>query len=422
MQSILALLLILLVLFADVYFIFPWLSASNLFLLSTTFLVLTNIRRITFFDYAPNENKYLKRLLIIFYLFLAYMSLNDFLHGIWMEKAPSMFILSLFPFVLIAFRTTTDKSRLLFLYLKLFIIYNFFFSLLQFAGVHITVGSLLSFTPLIGVEQLFIGATDEGLRITGAYGNTLNVAAIAGYATIIFYFTIKDKLLRWQKKSFRYFLLAIAMVLTTQTRAAVLGTVIAIIFVELFTASYNTRKIKFVVVLSGIALAIFYFGVPYYFEDTRLLKFDDTSFLSRIQINYFAILGTIKTAPFLGIPYLVNSAQEEAISRVIQTGIMLSNVDFGPIIFDFVTFHCEPAFYLRSYGLIGFVFYLLFYFSLFNYIKNSDKHTLYKKALFCIVIAFFLFNLTHNGKIIQSLVIWILLSLDFKNNIIAEKS
>jgi len=132
MQPILTLFVVLLVLLADVYFIVPWLSVTNIFVLSMAFLVLTNIRRIPFFGFAPLEDKYLKRLLIVFYLFLTYMSLDDYLHGIWMEKAPSIFFISLFPFVLLAFRKITDKSKLLFLYLKLFIIFNLFFSLMQF--------------------------------------------------------------------------------------------------------------------------------------------------------------------------------------------------------------------------------------------------------------------------------------------------
>lgn len=422
MQPIFTVFVILLVLLADVYFIFPWLSVPNIFLLSMAFLVLTNIRRIPFFDFAPNENKYLKRLLIVFYLFLTYMSLDDYLHGIWLEKAPSTFFVSLYPFVLLAFRTITNQSKLLFLYLKLFIIYNLFFVVLQFWGVPITIGSLLSPFPLLDVDLLFQGDTSEGLRATGAFASPLNIAGTASFLAIVCYYTTKDKLLRRQHKPFRYLLIAIAMVLATQTRAAFLGIMIAIIFVELLSSQYLTHKVKIIGVLSFIAIVISYFGALSHFEDTRLLKFDDTSFLARIQINYFAILGTLHTAPFLGVPYLADSIQEEKISKIIETGIILSNIDFGPIIYDFVTFHCEPAFYLRSYGLIGFTLYVLFYLSLFNYIKNSNKHPLYKKTLFCIIIFFFLFNLTHNGKIIQTLPVWILLSLDFNNNISAEES
>jgi len=422
MQPIFTVFVILLVLLADVYFIFPWLSVPNIFLLSMAFLVLTNIRRIPFFDFAPNENKYLKRLLIVFYLFLTYMSLDDYLHGIWLEKAPSTFFVSLYPFVLLAFRTITNQSKLLFLYLKLFIIYNLFFVVLQFWGVPITIGSLLSPFTLLGVDRLFQGDTSEGLRVTGAFASPLNIAATCGYFAIVLFYATKDKLLRRVNKSFRYFLIAIAMVLATQTRAAFLSIMIAIIFVELLSSQYVTSKVKIIGVLSFIAILIFYFGVLSHFENTRLLVFDDTSFLARIQINYFAILGTLNTAPFLGVPYLADSTQEEAISKIIQTGIILSNIDFGPLIFDFVTFHCEPAYYFRSYGLIGFIFYLSFYISLFSYIKNSDKHYLYKNALFCIIIACFLFNLTHNGKIIQSLVIWLLISLNFNNNLITEDS
>jgi len=275
---------------------------------------------------------------------------------------------------------------------------------------------------MFGVERLFQGDTPEGLRITGAYASPLNIAGIAGYAAIVFYYTTKDKFFRRQHKSFRYLLIAVAMVLATQTRAACLGITISIIFVELLSSQYFTDRIKTIFVLGFIAIVISYFGVLSYFENTRLLNIYDTSFLARIQINYFAILGTLNTAPFLGVPYLADSIQEEKISKIIETGIILSNIDFGPIIYDFVTFHCEPAFYLRSYGLIGFTLYVLFYLSLFNYIKNSNKHPLYKKTLFCIIIFFFLFNLTHNGKIIQTLPVWILLSLDFNNNISAEES
>jgi len=350
------------------------------------------------------------------------MSLDDYLHGIWMEKAPSIFFISLFPFVLLAFRKTTDKSKLLFLYLKLFIIYNLFFSLMQFWDVQITSGSLFSLLPMFGVDRLFQGDTSEGLRITGAYASPLNIAGIAGFAAIVFYYTTKDKFLRRQQKPFRYILIAVVMVLATQTRAAFVGLVIAIILVEILSSQSLSKRIKVICMLSVIIMPMLYFDILSHFEDSRLLKFDDTSFLARVQINYFAILGTLKMAPFLGVPYLADSMQIENISRIIETGITLSNIDFGPLIFDFVTFHCEPAYYFRSYGLIGFILYLLFYTSLFSYIKNSNKHPLYKKALYGIVLSFFLFNLTHNGKIIQTIEIWVLLSLDYDNNITAEKS
>lgn len=421
MQSILVLLLILSVLLADIYFIFPWLKVSNIFVLSIAFLVLTNIRRMPFFDFAPEENKYLKRLLVIFYIFLAYISLDNYLHGIFLERAPSIIIISFSPLILFATRQT-NQSKLLFLYLRFFIIYNAFFSFMQFAGFHITIGSLLSFLPIVGAEQAFQGDTPEGLRVTGAYGSTLNIASSAGFFAIVLFYASINKLFNWLHKTIPYLIIAIVLLIATQTRAAFVGIIIAIIFVELLTSQHMTRKIKVICVLSVIYVLITYFGVLSYFGYTRLLWFDDSSFLARIQINYFAILGTLNTAPFLGVPYLADSIQEEKISKIIETGIILSNIDFGPIIYDFVTFHCEPAFYLRSYGLIGFTLYVLFYLSLFNYIKNSNKHPLYKKTLFCIIIFFFLFNLTHNGKIIQTLPVWILLSLDFNNNISAEES
>jgi hypothetical protein len=264
---------------------------------------------------------------------------------------------------------------------------------MQFAGFHITIGSLLSFLPIVGAEQAFQGDTPEGLRVTGAYGSTLNIASSAGFFAIVLFYASINKLFNWLHKTIPYLIIAIVLLIATQTRAAFVGIIIAIIFVELLTSQHMTRKIKVICVLSVISVLITYFGVLSYFGYTRLLWFDDSSFLARIQINYFAILGTLNTAPFLGVPYLADSIQEEKISKIIETGIILSNIDFGPIIYDFVTFIVN-GFLFKLLRLTDLLFTYFFYRYLII-INISNKHPLYKKNI--VLYYNFLFSIQFNS-------------------------
>ncbi len=410
MSSFLSLLLIIFIFSADTYFIVPWLKFSTLMTAVIAAMVLGNPQ--PFFNFSAKEKKYLKRFLVIFYLFLFYMLCDNYFHGLFVKRAPSAIVMCFYPFFIFSFQPS-DKSKLLFFFLCCFIVYNGIFCLLQIMGFSITVGSLTQYVPFLSVDRLFQGETSQGLRISGAYANCIGLAAMSGMCAIIFFYSNKFQKTKGINITLIYLIISIYILFLTKTRAAFLGLPIAVLFIELMFSKYKVKTIKYIIIIFIIFTIVLYAGGLAYLVNTRLISYNDSSFISRIQINYYAIVGTWDIAPLTGIPY-GSAEQAILIHKAIAIGMHKTNMALG-VIRNFITFHCEPAFYFRSYGLIGFILYVLFYFTLLKYIQNSDKHLLYKTALICIVLFFFLYNLMHNIKLIQFVEFWILLSLDFKN-------
>ena len=200
--------------FADTYFVLPWLRPVTLlnYLLVFHYLKSPKIK-------FPIEVVKLKNL---FYTFTVFVVLVDLYQNDLSKAVSTLLVYLPIPIVFYLFYSSSENSKLIYFYAKVYLIYNGVFSVLQLLGIHTTAGELLSNIPIMAVDQGFwenIGA--QGLRISGASFSTIGFACNLGVLFCYFYFN-ETKL--YSKKMRQIYLIALVILMIfSQTRSVLLS-------------------------------------------------------------------------------------------------------------------------------------------------------------------------------------------------------
>jgi len=353
-----------------------------------------------------NEN--LKRLFLlaiffIFYIFCIDLIKNETIIESFKNLLRNYGTISLLPITKYA---VENKKFNIFSIIKNLLFISVFFALLQIIGYKYMINDLLNNLPIIQFESApydFI-AVD---RISGANTNYIGFALFVSFLIIFYYykFTKKNGL-----KNIIILLFLIIVLLFNQTRAAIY-TLLPIIAISDFLITKQNYKIYFKKFFKLIlALIPIYFLYNYFSQENlayiqKKIDFGDTH---RLYTNLFMIKGVLLENPLFGIN------KEE--SWDIFFKYYNSNIPFD-YSKNTPTHHNQIGYYIRYYGLIGLLIFLVLNFRIFQLIKKSLNNE-YKIILMSYFFLEFIYSFVHNNLLLNSVLLWSLLSLNFvdKNN------
>ena len=410
MNGLLIFLLALLVIGSDTYLFLPWLRPEMIFFLCCATWKNTIIGRTEIPLPHPAEQRARNSLKTVYALFMMMMIITDTCHGYILNTLPSYLCHWMIFGTFLILEQKESNCRDIYFFMSFSFIYNIFFAFFQRAGIFITAGSLSEIIPIIGVERLFVGDTGQGLRVSGSFQSCIPLSMLFGILVCTLVFAGKI----FGHKRLNIFMLACCIwaLLNTQTRSAILSLPIALFLTDLFLFLKNTERwkaaLKRAALLAVLLVAAWFWGEEYISsQQSRVATFSDGSSVLRYQVNVAGVVGTLMLSPWVGVSRAPDKAMEAILVGYAKCGDLFDR-RWAPI----VTHHCEPAYYFRYYGIIGFTLYLLLYISIIRYIFVCKKDVAIQKALLAVILYFFFFSLMHNTKLIASLSVWILLALN----------
>ncbi|MBN2570113.1 MAG: hypothetical protein JXB42_11845 [Deltaproteobacteria bacterium] len=238
-------------------------------------------------------------------------------------------------------------------------------------------------------------------RVSGATFSVIGFALYLGIAIIILYYLMIEK-----KNKFLIIPLFILVIVLffTQSRSTLYGIVPTLALTNLICTKNSIKSlINTTLTTILIIIAIYSFSEIIKASTPRVTNPFDASVIERLQTNYYATLGTWETAPIFGVP-------RDKIWDVIQTTATRKGIVVGDKWRITTTHHNQLLYYFRYYGLIGLGLLVLLYYKIFVEIfKTSDKTN--RMILLAIFIFDFQYSMMHNNKLINSILLWVLLSL-----------
>tara|TARA_B110000003_G_scaffold43508_1_gene40972 strand:+ start:4090 stop:5316 length:1227 start_codon:yes stop_codon:yes gene_type:complete len=382
--------------FADTYILLPWIRP-------VTFLHYVLI----FWNLYSNKtvlNKNIKDLQLTFSLFIIYIFTIDLYQNDLQKAFSSLITLIPFPIILGIFAKQKQNFRLVFFYAKWYIIYNGFFAVLQFSGIHVTAGELLANLPFLDVDKGFV--TDfakQGIRTSGASYSSIGFACNLGVIFIYFYYFKIQSIISKKKRIF-YLFMIIFFIITSQTRSLIF-TLLPVIYLTTIYISRNIPYLKysFVILLMSLGFFILKPTIKQSYPRLFLTIEEDGSLVHRLQANVYGSVGTFYLSPYIGMPF------SESLTAM-DFGFSKLGVIIGDYYYDRVTQHNQPAYFFRYYGFIGLIFFVLIYKKMFQ-IGFSRKLDFNKKIIFAILLFHLLYSLSHNNKITTDYFLLIFIAL-----------
>ena len=410
MNRLLIVLLALLVIASDTYWFAPWIRPDTIFCLCCAIWKDSIIGKKQMAPPTPAARNAQNALKIIFSLFMLALILIDAYRGYILDTLPTYIIYSMMFMTFLIVEQNVNNYREIYFFILFSIFYNLFFVVFQKANIFITAGSLTGIIPGLGVERMFMGDTAQGLRVSGSFQSCIPLSLLLGILVCILVFSSKI----FGNNKFNIFMVACCVwaLLNTQTRSAILSLPVALLLSDIFISIKTVGRwksiAKRILLLSLLLIVISFVGdklMPA--DDSRLTTLDDTSSIQRYQINAYGVVGTLILSPWIGVSRDENKALEAIVVGFEKIGNL-----FESQLELIVTHHNEPAYYFRYYGIIGFTLYLLLYISIIRYIFVCKADIALQKSLLAMIIYLFLFNLMHNTKLVGSLFVWILLTMN----------
>ena len=408
----LKLLFSLIVIAADTYLLWPFLRADSLIAIAIVLLGLRqpppSLMR------SPKQERARTQLIVSYFLFWGVVGLIDTCRGMFWNELGAYIVTFFFFTAFLYLERLPDNYKYIKYYILFFIFFNLAFALLQMGGSDITAGSLYSLIPGIRVDRLFQGVTRQGLRISGAYAYCIGFASMLGCMFVVIFY-----LLRQGNRVRGYLLLALVgvMLFFTLTRSVLIALPTAVILADLIVSKKrNSRYLLRCCAILLLSLLVWSFLEKKSEESgSRYLEYRDGSSIQRYQVNIYGVVGTFLESPVFGTSRDRRTAMNAILRGYNELGLILQDY-FVPA----VTHHNEPAYYFRYYGFVGSIFYFLLYFSIIRYILICKQNSDLRKALLGAVLYFFIYNLMHNGKLLNSFFLWILLAINMPESPAAE--
>lgn len=299
-----------------------------------------------------------------------------------------------------------QKSKFLVWFFVMFVSINLGVQIIQMGGLHITAGKLLS--PLGFREYADVGLFDStrGFRYSGLFTNVVPLGFISGAATAYFWILYNQTK---EKKHLFFAICAIMVSLFTNTRAVIYSIVPVILIVNYFIWRRMPLKLVFLGILFIVSLAIFQSNSGFQSDKSsiRISNWEkDGGVIDRIQGNVYGTVGTLTLNPLFGV-----SDKEQG--KAIREGHKQLGLFIGKYFINHVTYHNLPLFYLRVYGIIGFLLFCFFYWSAIKYAYRLED-PFDREYMLTILFFFLLYNLSHNMKP-DYLIFWMALLTSYKS-------
>lgn len=386
-DAIIYILLLFNILAADTYWLLP-------FILTTVLLVVPMyVIGIGTHTVYLRENWQIARPFLLFFCYIFIVQLFRFEEIVVSAYSCIMNILT----VLVALYFK-ENSKFLVWYFVTFTILNLGVQLIQMAGFHITAETLLGplgFKSIYGEISLF--DSTRGFRYSGLFVNVVPLGFLSGTITAFFWILYNHTK---QKKHLIIALCGLLMSVLTNTRAVIYSIVPIILIVDYII----WRRISFKVVALCLAflaaLTILQANTGYKSEKSSMdysTWTKDGGVVDRIQGNVYGVVGTLSINPIFGV-------SEEKQGEAIREGYNKLGLFFGDRFINHTTYHNLPLYYLRVYGILGFILFLYAYCTAIKYAYNLEN-PLDRQFMLTVLLFFFVYNLSHNMKI-NYLVFW----------------
>lgn len=283
------------------------------------------------------------------------------------------------------------------------------FGILQIFGVNHNIGSLIPSIGFIKSQNYINIQTESGtLRISGALFSIIGFSEYLGIFIILnyYYSIITNENIKYKYIRYVYIIILFICLFFTQTRSAIWGLLPTMLLARIMILPNKRKEI-----IKSIIILVILFGAITIFENIIKVKWhrvfnvnDDISVYSRIQSNYYGIIGTLKSNPIFGV------SKEKNLELIENYSFQSDKLIIGETNVASGTSHNQLAYYFRYYGFIGLALILLLYYNIYNKIKATKY--IYIKLLFITIILFDLqYNLAHNGKLINNSLVFIILSM-----------
>jgi hypothetical protein len=387
-------------LFLDLYLIFPFLTFPNLSLLLVSLYGISNREIILKFLKNKKFNFTILKISSVFILYIFIINLVNKTDIEFALKAlfTNISVIICFP---IFFYFYSEKKFNLIKSIYLIMIIHFIFTIFQIFSINLTLKDLIPGNNLIGIVGDTNVINPKTLRATGAVSSPIALAhqTIAFIClTSISYFKNKNF------NNFIYLLIAIILLVSTQSRAAIYSFIPLIILTNILFVKFSFKKLFLLILITTLGVLLVsnlsaqlesYF--PYLFKS---ITSSDTH---RFWTNYYISMGVLNESPLIGIP-------PELAWELFDN---YTDPNYDPYNYDLrenvPTHHNQIFYYLRYYGLIGVLLLILLYYQIFKQIFFTKNETI-KFVIGSIFVIDLFFSLTHNNKIFTAFL-WIYLSL-----------
>jgi hypothetical protein len=341
-----------------------------------------------------------RRILGVALLFMGYMFVLDSYRGQNLYKS----LVTQFSSVLIVLMLPIfeDRTRgfMVVPWFKRLMLVSMGFGLVQFIGFDILLADIVrGFGPL-SVDRIVDVYADEYGRTSGATSNTIAFATQLSALVLIWYgLWVKTR----QPNAMIWMIFAGFVLLTTQTRAAIIGLVPSLALMQILLSRNRLRDgTRVGVLLAVVGLGYWLFADVILERMTYLGGNVYTSNTSRFWVNWYMSIGVLRESPWFGI------TPEQAWGVYRRFGD-LSVYAYNPDI-DVPTHHNQVGFYLRYYGLIGLGLLSWLYTLIFLKIMRAKSFAI-QVVLGGLFLSDFIYSLAHNNKLIVNPLLWIMLSL-----------
>lgn len=391
------------ILFADTYFVLPWLRP----------VTLLNYLLVFYYIKSPKVKFPIQvvKLKNLFYAFMVFTVLVDFYQNDLSKAVSTLLVYLPIPIVFYLFYSSSENMKLVYFYAKVYLIYNGFFSVLQLIGIHITAGEVLANLAILDVDKGFAeNIGNQGLRISGASYSTIGLACNLGVLFCYFYFN--ETKLYSKKMRQVYLTILVILMIFSQTRSVLLS-IIPVIFITHNIINGNKLKVFALSILGLIAvLLVVVLFLPLLeglFPRLFLGIEEDGSIVHRIQANVYGVVGTFYLSPIIGVPF--ENALEAMTLGYKKVGLFI-----GYYFIDEVTQHNQPAYFFRYYGFIGFLFFVLIYKKFFTIGLLNYNTINIKRVVVSIVIFHLFYTFFHNNKFTMDFYLWFFIALNSLNS------
>jgi hypothetical protein len=341
-----------------------------------------------------------RRILSVAMLFMGYIFIVDIYRGQDLYKS----LVTLFSALLIVLMLPIFEDRkrdfMMVQWFKRLMLVSIGFALIQFIGFDILLGDIIPGLGPIGVDRIVDVYENVYGRTSGATSYTIafstQLSALVLILSVAWMQTRRPLAMIWM-------IAAGFALVTTQTRAAIIGLVPALGVMQVLLSRHRLRDgIRVVVLLAAVGLGYWLFADVILERMKYLGRTIDTGDTYRFWVNWYMSIGVLKESPWFGI------APQQAwdiYKRYGDLTIYAYNPDITVPIH-----HNQVGFYLRYYGLIGLGLLSWLYTVISLKILNAESFSI-RVVLGSLFLLDFIYSLAHNNKLVANPLLWIMLSL-----------
>lgn len=268
-----------------------------------------------------------------------------------------------------------------------------------------------------GITQSYIRAES---RIVGPFSIAIGFAMFLGILAMMVWSRGLMGKMAFKPLSLLVLILVAILIVATQTRSAIYGIFPALIAAYLMS---DTKRVgRWIVAAVGVGvLVIGYSGYEAFIvkQSSRSALNMDANTYYKLTANLYGTYAALKRDPLFGVAtfysdgsFASEARTHRAQKELIKEGYTHLGIDVpGKGQFGLVaTNHNMLAYYLRHYGLVGFSILLVMLWKMHRKIANKieirDRFMLYG-----VLFYFLQYSLLHNSEILETLLIWALLSV-----------